>query len=111
MPKFEKGNQVGRRFRPGQSGNPRGRPRIKPLREAARRLLNSADDDGRDKAELAIEAIYARAMSREKGSLHWMKLLIAIAEGKPAYVDDDEPTSRLSDGRTDGRGPGHEEKA
>lgn len=87
MARFQPGNQIGRRWQPGQSGNPRGRPRIKPLREASRRLLTIADTDGRDKVEKVIEHIYAMAMSRERGAIHWVKLLIAITDGK---ADDDD---------------------
>jgi len=87
--RFEQGNQFGRRWQPGQSGNPAGRPRIKPLRDAARRLLTSADGADRDKAEAVVLRIYDMAMSRERGSLGWMKLLIAITDGNHHDDDDD----------------------
>lgn len=90
MGRFEPGNTIGRRWQPGQSGNPTGRPRIKLLREAARRLLNSADEHGRDKAELVAEHIYERAMSRDRGSLEWMRLLIEIVDGKAGHHDDEQ---------------------
>ncbi|HEX7176891.1 MAG TPA: DUF5681 domain-containing protein [Pyrinomonadaceae bacterium] len=42
--KFAEGNKLGRRFRPGQSGNPKGRPKSITLSEAYRKLLAQVDE-------------------------------------------------------------------
>ena len=49
---------VGRPFQPGQSGNPAGRPKTKPFREALQRALKAAESDSEmlDKVALALVA-------------------------------------------------------
>jgi hypothetical protein len=107
--KFEKGNQIGRRWQPGQSGNPKGRPRIKELREAAKRLMQSAAEDGSTKAESVILRIYENVMSNKPSdAVHWARLLVEITDGKPGRDDDD---ILISDGNQTGSGSGHEENA
>lgn len=93
MARFEKGTQVGAlsRFVPGKSGNPRGRPKIKPIRVALRELLNSRlGDDERTVAEcLAAEAI-ERSLSRDRDSLKWMKFVRGTVEGHLDHVTEDD---------------------
>lgn len=107
MPKFEKGNQAGRRFRPGQSGNPAGRPKLKPIRAAMRELLDVETADGRTAAELLARHAFERAMSRGRDSLAWMIFIRGTVEGHlDAVTDDDEPS--ITDEKQTGRGPDHE---
>jgi len=45
MPKFEKGNRLGKRFKPGESGNPGGKPKeIVEVAQAARERTKEALD-------------------------------------------------------------------
>ena len=47
MPKFQPGNPYGRRFKPGQSGNPRGRP---PRKAAFDALVEYVEEQGATRA-------------------------------------------------------------
>jgi hypothetical protein len=107
MARFEPGNQIGRRWKPGQSGNPRGRPRVKPIRHALRELLNGTAADGRNYAELLVAHAFERAMARERDSLAWMRFIRDTTEGHLNTVTDDEP-SIPDEKQTAGGRPGHE---
>lgn len=88
MARFEKGNQVGRRFKPGQSGNPRGRPRTKELRKAAKRLMQGAAEDGLPRVESVILRIYENVMTNKpSNAIQWARLLVEITDGKGAADD------------------------
>jgi len=89
--KFEPGNKHGRRWQPGQSGNPAGRPRVKELREAAKRLMLSASEDGVTKAESIVLRIYENVMlNKPSNAIHWARLMIEITDGNPCRDDDDD---------------------
>lgn len=51
MPRFEPGNPYGRRFKPGMSGNPRGRP---PRKAAFDGLIEYVDEQGATRAIAAV---------------------------------------------------------
>jgi hypothetical protein len=51
---------VGRPFQPGQSGNPNGRPKSKPFKDALQRALKAADGDSEVMASIAL-ALVAKA--------------------------------------------------
>lgn len=94
MPPFQKGNQVGVRFKPGVCPNPAGRPKIKPFRDAARRFMFKAAEGGLTKAEQAVEEMFDMAMARlPRESIEWMRLLVETTDGKATEKeepDDDE---------------------
>jgi predicted transcriptional regulator len=81
--KFAGGNKIGRRFRPGQSGNPKGRPKSITLSEAYRRELAKVDPDdpeGRTRAEVLAEQMYAKAKT---GDVQALREMADRTEGKP----------------------------
>jgi hypothetical protein len=62
--KFAEGNKIGNRFQPGESGNPKGRPKSITLSEAYRRQLAQPvpkDSQGRTYAEVIAELMCKRA--------------------------------------------------
>lgn len=72
------------RFKPGQSGNPNGRPRCKEINRAARAHLaevDPADPHGRTFAEEYVDVLSGLALS---GNISAISLLADRAEGKPA---------------------------
>jgi hypothetical protein len=54
------GGVTGKGFMPGQSGNPKGRPRTKGLLNALKAAFGKMDDDGRTVEELLIDALKGR---------------------------------------------------
>lgn len=69
-------------FKPGQSGNPGGRPRKTPLADACRELLNKPapdDSSGRSYAEAIAERLAKKALA---GSIPAARELADRAEGK-----------------------------
>lgn len=81
---------VGRPFQPGQSGNPNGRPKSKPFKDALQRALKAAGDD-KDALELIAQALAAKAMS---GDVPAIKELADRLDGKvtqPIGGDDESP--------------------
>jgi hypothetical protein len=88
---FVSGHDIGRetRFKPGQSGNPSGRPRKTVLDEALRDFLASQRLTGEDEsgpqeqktaARVLVEALFQQAIAGKPGIA---KLLIERAGGKP----------------------------
>jgi hypothetical protein len=60
------------RFKPGQSGNPKGRPKSITLSEAYRRTLaevDEADEKKRTRAEVLAERMYSKARSGDVAAL------------------------------------------
>lgn len=81
--KFAKGNKLGRRFRPGLSGNPKGRPKSITLSEAYRKKLAQVDledPDGRTFAEVLAEQMVIKARS---GDVSALREMADRTEGKP----------------------------
>ncbi len=75
------------RWKPGQSGNPGGRPRFKKLNEAARQILASPlpDDPKRTFAEAIVERLADAAL---RGSVGAAQELADRAEGRPGISVD-----------------------
>lgn len=81
---------VGRPFQPGQSGNPNGRPKSKPFKDALRKALEEAGDNERALSLVAM-ALVAKA---QMGDVRAIKELADRLDGKvtqPIGGDDDDP--------------------
>lgn len=84
---------VGRPFQPGQSGNPNGRPKSKPFKDALERALKAAGDD-KSAIELVATALVEKARS---GDVPAIKELADRIDGKvpQGVVGGDEGDSPL----------------
>jgi hypothetical protein len=71
---------TGKGFRPGQSGNPQGRPRTAKFAEACRRLTQEIGQNGKTGAEELAEHCLRQAL---KGSVRHAELFLNYSEGKP----------------------------
>lgn len=69
---------IGRPFQPGQSGNPNGRPKSKPFKEALQRALRAADDD----EELLNAVALALVKKAQDGDVSAIKELADRLDGK-----------------------------
>ena len=88
---------VGRPFQPGQSGNPAGRPKIKPFKDALRKAIDAAGDDGEALRSVAT-ALLAKA---QEGDVQAIKEVADRLDGKVAQGiiggdDDDNPVRVVS---------------
>lgn len=87
---------VGRPFQPGQSGNPNGRPKSKPFREAIQRALEEAGDDKKALQAVAT-ALVGKAMM---GDVPAIKELADRMDGKVAQAiiggEEDDPEIKVS---------------
>lgn len=84
---------IGRPFQPGQSGNPSGRPKSRPFREALDRAIKAASDDPDTKLSLDDIAT-ALLVKAQSGDVPAIKELAERYDGKvPQAVigDEDEP--------------------
>jgi hypothetical protein len=82
--RFQPGNDCG--FKPGQSGNPAGRPKCRTLSEAYRVKLarvDESDPEGRTFAEKIADAQVTLAASSDMGSTFAAKELGDRTEGRP----------------------------
>lgn len=95
---FKRGNKLGHRFRPGESGNPGGRPKIKLISQAAREILAQPvphDRLGRTYAELIAVALATRA---SRGNVAAASELADRSEGRPRVaveIDQHDPLADL----------------
>jgi len=81
---------VGRPFQPGQSGNPAGRPKSKPFKEALERALKAASGD-KDALEACADALVSKSMM---GDVPAIKELADRLDGKVTQLiggDDEAP--------------------
>lgn len=72
-----KGNQYGKQFQKGESGNPNGRPKGKTITERVRDLLESNPDRAAAIVEAGVKAA-------EDGDFQFWKYLCDRMEGTPA---------------------------
>ena len=83
---------IGRPFQPGQSGNPNGRPKTKPFKDALRKAVDAAGDDG---AALKLVAL-ALLTKAQEGDVQAIKELADRMDGKvpQGHIggDDDDPS-------------------
>lgn len=85
---------VGRPFQPGQSGNPNGRPKSKPFREALDRAIKAASDNPESKLSLddIAKALLTKAAT---GDVPAIKELAERYDGKVAQAviggEEDDP--------------------
>ncbi|CAB4171888.1 hypothetical protein UFOVP1349_4 [uncultured Caudovirales phage] len=73
---------VGRPFQPGVSGNPAGRPKTKPFRDALERVIAAASADA-DALDVIAQALYDKAKT---GDVPAMKEFADRLDGKPAQA-------------------------
>ncbi len=85
--KFAPGNSIGKKFPPGTSGNPNGRPKLTRLSEAIREQLSEAMPNAPERT--VAEAI-ARTLIREaiSGNVQAIREIADRTEGKPKQAID-----------------------
>ena len=80
---FAKGNKIGNRFKPGESGNPKGRNGS--IADLFKELADIEDDNGKTSKEKILNKIIKMA---ENGSLKAAEMYMNRVEGKPReYVE------------------------
>jgi hypothetical protein len=81
------GNTLGNRWQPGQSGNPKGRPKGVTLSEAIRRRLT---EQAPGKSEQTYAEVIAAALCKQaaKGNVLACKEIMDRTEGKPRQALD-----------------------
>jgi hypothetical protein len=87
---------VGRPFQPGQSGNPNGRPKSRPFKDALERALNAAGAD-KDLLDNVAAALVSKA---SEGDVPAIKEIADRLDGKVAQAitggdDDTNPINIL----------------
>jgi hypothetical protein len=90
---------IGRPFQPGQSGNPAGRPKSKPFREALDRAIKAASNDPDSK--LTLDSIAAALLAKAStGDVPAIKELAERYDGKVAQAviggDEEDPEIKVS---------------
>ena len=80
---FAKGNKIGNRFKPGESGNPNGRNGA--MSDLFKDLAEAKDEQGKTRKEKILDKILRMA---ENGSLKAAEMYMNRVEGKPReYVE------------------------
>ena len=80
---FAKGNKIGNRFKPGESGNPNGRNGS--MSELFKELAKAEDSKGKTRKEKILNKVLSMA---ENGSLKAAEMYMNRVEGKPReYVE------------------------
>ncbi len=85
--KFPPGNKIGNRFKPGETGNKNGRPKITKLTEALREQLAEINPDAPE--ETIAEQIARALISEAKiGNVQAIREIADRTEGKPKQAID-----------------------
>jgi hypothetical protein len=83
-------------FKPGQSGNPGGRPKKKLFREALTKVLENAGEDS-EKLKSIAQALFDKAIT---GDVSAIKEVRDTLDGKPAQAiiggDEDDPPVKIT---------------
>ena len=94
------GGITGKGFRPGQSGNPKGRPPSRGLKAALRAAVGQVLKDGRSVEQAIVDALVAQAL-RGRRKLPAISLIFDELEGKPRQQVDLKADIAKLNGRTD----------
>ena len=90
------GGITGKGFKPGQSGNPSGRPKTKKIIETLKEISNQPYNESKTKLEQICQQVIDKALN---GDISMIKLFFERLEGKPfmnhniAMEKDDKPIS------------------
>lgn len=86
------GGVTGRGFKPGQSGNPGGRPKARHLTEILGAELDKpASKNGQTRAQRMMERLVTIALTGKRGeAIQAMKLILAYRDGLPVQPVDIE---------------------
>lgn len=93
------GGITGKGFKPGQSGNPSGRPKTKKIIETLKEISKEPYKNSESKLEYICNLVIDNAL---KGDISWVKLYFERLEGKPfmnhniAVEKDDKPIQVFS---------------
>jgi len=71
---------TGKGFKPGQSGNPSGRPKTKKIIETLKELSNQPYNESKTKLEQICQQVIDKALN---GDISMIKLFFERLEGKP----------------------------
>lgn len=95
------GGVTGKGFLPGQSGNPGGRPKRRPITDAVLRELDKAVRGGGTNAEKAAAHLVKLMFHRDpRVALEASKLVLAYVEGMPSQsitIDIQQRAKRLAE--------------
>lgn len=104
------GGITGKGFRPGQSGNPNGRPKGRSLTARLRTIIGRETKDGKDYGDLVMEVLVKAALKGDMKAMGYIldrvdgklaqpiKQEISGPDGGPVEIRDDVPDlSKLSD--------------
>lgn len=81
---------IGRPFQPGQSGNPNGRPKSKPFKEALQKALKASESN----PELLLNVALALVTKAQDGDVAAIREIADRLDGKvtqPIGGDEDNP--------------------
>lgn len=81
---------IGRPFQPGQSGNPAGRPKSRPFKDALQRALKAAESD----TDLLDKVAFALVAKAHEGDVPAIKEIADRLDGKVTQTiagDDENP--------------------
>lgn len=93
------GGVTGRGFRPGESGNPKGRPRTSGLLNALRAAVAEVREDGRTVESLLVDVLIQEAL-KGRNRLAAVTIIFGRLEGKPKQQMDFNDITESFQGRS-----------